>query len=86
VHLEQRAPCLAERALVVGEVRAVGGADLDQRAPAAREDLRDAERVADLDQLAARDDDLAPGGERREREHQRRGVVVGHQRAPPRRR
>ena len=42
----------------------------------AREHVRDAEAVADLDQLAARDDDLAPLRERREREQDRGGVVV----------
>ena len=39
-------------------------------------DLGDAEAVADLDELSARDDDLAPAGERGEREHERRSAVV----------
>ena len=47
-------------------VRAVGGADLDAAAPrTARITSGIAERAADLDQLAARDDHLASGRERR---------------------
>ena len=46
---------------VVLEMRAVGGADLDQPAAGARHDVGDAEGAADLDQLAARDDHLAAG-------------------------
>ena len=40
------------------------------------------EPVADLDHLAAGDDDLAPGGQRGRGEHQGRGAVV-RRRAPP---
>src|SRR5581483_4653417 len=40
----------------------------------------DAEAVADLDELAARHDDVASLGERREREQHRRGVVVDDER------
>ena len=35
-----------------------------------------AEAAADLDQLAARDDDLAPGRQRRQHDQRRRRVVV----------
>ena len=48
-----------DRALVVGEPGAVRGADLDQPRARRGEDLGDPEGAADLDQLAARDHDLA---------------------------
>ena len=57
-------------------MRAVGGADLDQLRAGARHDVGHAERAADLDQLAARDDRLAPARERVEHEQHRGGVVV----------
>ncbi len=76
---QERGPGL-DRRLVVGEPGAIGGADLDQLDARRLQDLRDAEGAADLDQLAARDHRPAPGGQRGEREQQRRGVVVDHQR------
>ena len=45
-------------------------------APGARHDVGHAERAADLDQLAARDDDLAAARQRVEHEQHRGGVVV----------
>ena len=56
---------LAERPRVVGQARAVGRADLDEARARRAHDVGDAERAADLHQLTARDDDLAPAGERR---------------------
>src|SRR5205085_7347104 len=44
-----------QRALVVAQVRAVRGADLEQPGAALLQDLGHAERAADLDQLTARD-------------------------------
>ena len=69
-----------DRRLVVGGARAVRRADLDEARARAREHVGDAEAVADLDQLAARDDHLAALGERGEREQQRGGVVVDDER------
>ena len=43
----------ADRVLVVGCPRPVGRPDLDEPGAGAREDVRDPEAVADLDQLAA---------------------------------
>ena len=57
---------------------AVGGADFDQFGAGAAHDLGHAEGAADLDQFAARDDRLAPLGERIEHEQNRGGVVVDH--------
>ena len=71
---------VADRALVVGDARPVGGADLDEPRARARQHVRDAEAVADLDQLAARHDHLAALGERGEREQHGRRVVVDDQR------
>ncbi len=81
VHAHQRGGIRADRRLVVGQRRAVGGADLDQPRPGLGEDVGDAEPVADLDQLPAADDHLAPAGERRKaQEHGRRVVVHRHPR------
>ena len=51
-----------------------------RRGARAREHVGNPEAVADLDQLAARDEYLAALGERREREQDRRRVVVHDQR------
>ena len=67
-------------ALVVGGARAVRRPDLDEPRARAREHVRDAEAVADLDQLAARDEHLAALRERGEREQDRGGVVVDDER------
>ena len=55
-------------------------ADLDEPRARAREHVGDAEAVADLDQLAARDEHLAALGERGEREQHGGGVVVDDER------
>ena len=55
---------------------AVGGADLDEPRAGAGHDVGHAEGAADLDQLAARDDGLAPLGQRVERQQHRGGIVV----------
>ena len=54
--------------------------DLDEPRSRASQDVRDPEAVADLDQLAARDEHVASLGERGEREQHRGGVVVDHER------
>ena len=69
-----------DRALVVGGARAVRRSDLDEPRAGTREHVGDPEPVADLDQLAARDDDLAALGERSEREQHGGGVVVDDER------
>ncbi len=67
---------LVDRVLVVLEVRAVRGADLAEDRAGLLHHVGDAVRAADLDQLSARHDDLAPPGERREHDHRGRRVVV----------
>ena len=51
-----------------------------RRAPGAGEHVGNPEAVADLDQLPARDDDLAPFGKSGQSEHHGRGVVVDDER------
>ena len=77
--LEQERRLRADRRLVIREARAVGRSHLHQAGAGGGHDLRDAERAADLHQLAARHHHLSPLRQRRQRDHQRRRVVVDHQ-------
>ena len=77
---QERGGLGADRALVVRGAGPVRRADLDHARARAGEDVGDPEAVADLDQLAARHDDLASLGERCEGEQDRRGVVVHDER------
>ena len=77
---EQRCRALPDGPLVVGGACAVRRPDLDERRAGAREDVRDAEAVADLDQLAARDNHLAVLAEGGEREQDGGRVVVDDER------
>ena len=67
-------------ALVVAQVCAVGGADLDEFGARGRHDIGDAEAAANLDKLAAADDDLLARG--MGCQHQQHGgrVIVNDQR------
>ena len=76
VHTEQERGVRPDCALVVRGTRPVRRPDLDEPGAGPGEDVRNAEAVPDLDELPARDDDLAPLGERGEREQHGRGVVV----------
>ncbi len=80
VHLHQRRRARRDRAGVVLEVGAVGGADLDQLHAGARHDVGYAEGAADLDQLAARHRHFLLQAKRVQHEVDRRGVVVDDQR------
>jgi hypothetical protein len=70
----------ADRALVVHDPRAVRRPHLDHPRARAREHIGDPEPVADLDELAARDHDLAAVCGRGEREQHGRRVVVDDER------
>ena len=59
-------------------MRPVGGADFHEPSPGGRDQLPHPEPVADLDQLAARHDDLVC--ERGDGQHQRGGTVVHDER------
>ena len=72
VDAEDGGGALADGTFVVRGARAVRRSDLDELRAGACEDVRNPEAVADLDQLAARDDHLAPLGQRRERQEHRR--------------
>ena len=69
-----------DRALVVGSPGPVRRPDLDEPRAGVCEHVGNPEAVADLDQLAARDDDLVTFRERSKREQHRRGVVVDDER------
>src|SRR5437764_12600446 len=60
VDAEEEGGLRPDRALVVGGARPVRRPDLDEAPARACEHLRDPEAVADLDQLAAPDDDGPP--------------------------
>ena len=62
--------------VVVGGARAVRRPDFAQPRAALLDDVGNAERAADLDQLAARDDDFLPAGDGREQQQRAGGVVV----------
>ena len=70
----------SDRALEVGGARPVRRADLHEPRTGAREHVRNAETVADLDQLAARDDDVPALRQRGEGEEHCGGVVVDNER------
>jgi hypothetical protein len=78
VHLHHQAGLRIHGLVEVAQVAAVGGADLDQLRAGAAHDVGHAEGAADLDQLAARDDDLLPLRQGVEQQEHRRGVVVHH--------
>ena len=80
VHAQQNGRLRPDRVLVVGGARPVRRPHLDEPRARAREHVGDPEAVADLDQLAARDEHLAALGERSEREQHGRGVVVDDER------
>ena len=66
--------------LIICQVRAIGGADLDEFGARSRHDIGDAEAAANLDKLAAADNDLLACG--MGRQHQQHGgrVIVNDQR------
>ena len=63
MHAEDGGRVRRDRPLVVAGVGLVGRAHLDELHAAGRHDVGQAERAADLDQLPARDDDLAAAGD-----------------------
>lgn len=60
VHLQQQRGAAADGMSVGAQVGAVDGADFAQLAAGLQHDVGQPERAADLNQLAARDDDFAP--------------------------
>ena len=80
VHLHHQGGAGVDGALVVLRVGAVGGPDLHHVSAGACHHVGHAEGAADLDELAARDHDLAVARHRRHRQQHRGGVVVDHRR------
>jgi hypothetical protein len=78
MHLEQQAGFGGNGRREVPQVGAVGGAHLHQATAGAGHDVGDAEGTADLDQLAAGNDDLLAPGQRVESQEYRRRIVVDH--------
>ena len=76
VHPQEQSRVGADRAFIVRGAGAVRRPHLDQARAGPCEHVGDPEAVADLDQLATRDDHFAPLGERGEREQHRGRVVV----------
>jgi hypothetical protein len=80
MHAQQQRGLVSDGAGVIGGAGAIGGAHLDQFRAALGHDIGHAEAAADLDELTARDDHLAPGGQPGQHQHGGGGVVVDHQR------
>ena len=80
VHAQQRRALVRNRRLIIRRAGAVGRADLDQRRARLPQHIGNAETAADLHRLPARDDHLSTDRVRRQRQIQRRRVVVHHQR------
>ena len=76
MHAQQQPGLFVDGALVVGDAGAVGGAHLAQRGVRLRHHVGDAERPADFDQFAARDDHFAAFRQGVERQQHGGGVVV----------
>ena len=66
--------------LVVAQMRAVGGADLDEFGARGRHDIGNTEAAANLDELAAAHDDLFARGMGGKHQQHRGGIVVDDQR------
>ncbi len=66
--------------LVVGEASDIRGADLTKNGSADRHDFRNAEAAADLDELAARDDDVFALAQRPQSDDRGGGIIVDRRR------
>ena len=80
MHAQQHGGFRADGPLVVGGACPVRRSHLDEACARAREHVGNAEAVADLDQLAARDEHLAAFRERSQRQQHGGGVVVDDER------
>src|SRR6185369_10870271 len=67
-----------QRGLVIPSVSPIRSADFHELSAALAEDIRDAETATNFHRLAARNDDLPPGGEDLQHHEQCRSVVVDH--------
>ncbi len=76
MHLHQQRRAWADRTRIVGNVSPVCRPHLNQPRAGLTHDIRNTERAADFDQLAARDNNLAAGGQCTQHQQHRGGVVV----------
>ncbi len=76
MHLQQQRGLRPNRVGIVARMSAIGRADFADGRAALRHHVGQSKRAANLDHLAARHDHFAPFGQRVEREHDSRGVVV----------
>ena len=76
VHFQDQRGLRADRRGEVAQVRAVGGADFDQPATRALDDVGNTEGTADLDQFATRYRHRPAQRERVQHQHQRGGIIV----------
>src|SRR6266568_336087 len=76
MHAKQETRLFVDRVFIVGETRAIGGADLAEDCTALFHDLRDSKAVPDFDELAARDDDFAAASKSREGDQDGGGAIV----------
>jgi len=76
VNLQDHPSRGGQRCAIILCVSAVRGADRNQSCPCPRHDVRHAERAADFDQFAARDNGLAAVRERVERQKDSRRIII----------
>ena len=82
VHLEHEGGALGHGRRVVLEMDPVGGAHLTEPGTHRLQEVGDPEAVADLDELATRDDDLPALGQGTRGQGHRSGAVVDHVHGP----
>ena len=78
MHLQDGASVIAQRALVVGQVRAVSRPNFFKARGRGLDEFRQAKARSNLNELAARDDDLFAGSERSGSQQQGAGAVIDH--------
>src|SRR5882672_10003251 len=78
MYAQQQSRALVDGFLVVGDAGAISGANLAQDRARLSHDVGYAERSADLDQLSARDDDLAAFSQSVQRQQDGGSIVVDH--------
>ena len=80
MNLEDHGRVGRDGALVVGKVRTVGGADLDEPGARGLHNIGDTEAAADLDELAAADNDLLARGMGGQHQQYRGSIVIDDER------
>src|SRR5215469_12677697 len=76
MYAKQNASVLVDGMFIISDAGPVGSTYLAKNGIRLRHDVANAERSADLDQLAARHDDFSASGQRVQREPHGRSIVV----------